>query len=86
MTGQSPTIKHQKLIVLAAFDRGEDGELYPAFPPREALFKDKAIQQAKEMATRHAGVIVWTRAVRPDEGEFGEPEIIFERGAVPQLE
>jgi len=86
MTGQAPTIKHQRYIVLAAFDRGGDGELYPAFEPREAPSQERAVQQAKEMATRHAGVIVWARTAMPDQGEFGDPEIIFERGAVPNPE
>jgi hypothetical protein len=28
-----PQTKHPKLIVVVAFDRGEDGELFPAFGP-----------------------------------------------------
>jgi hypothetical protein len=28
-----PQPKHPKLIVVVAFDRGEDGELFPAFGP-----------------------------------------------------
>ena len=85
MTGTTPTLKSMKLIVLVAFDRGEDGELHPAFPAREVLNVDRAVQQAKELATRHSGVIVWTRQVRPDEGEFGEPEVVFQRGALPTM-
>jgi len=82
----APSLKSRKLIVLAAFDRGEDGELYPAFSAREMLAEYRAVQQAREMATRHAGVIVWTRHLKPDEGEFGEAEVVFQRGSLPVME
>lgn len=38
------------------------------------------------IATRYAGVILWTRHVKPDEGEFSEPEIVFQRGALPAMD
>jgi len=42
--------------------------------------EERAMAQAREMATYRAGVITWTRSVRPDEGVFGEPEMLFRHG------
>jgi hypothetical protein len=57
-TGQLPVPKlGQKLVVLMAFDRDEEGALQPAFEPRQMPDERRAIQTAKEMATRHVGVI-----------------------------
>ena len=50
------------------------------------LSEERAVSLAKEMATYHAGVITWTRSVRPDEGIFGEPEVLFQHGDVPELD
>ncbi len=50
-----------KLIVLLAFDRGEDGELMPAFEAREMQDEATAVRTAKEMARRHVEVITWSR-------------------------
>lgn len=86
MSGQPPIIKPSILIVLCAFDRGEDGELHPAFEPREMPSERLAVEQARIMATRYVGVIAWTRSARPDEGDFGEPLVLFQRGEVPELE
>lgn len=62
-----------KLIVLLAFDRSEDGDLLPAFEPREMRDEGTAIRTAKEMARRHVGVIAcpvrptccWANSARP---------------------
>jgi hypothetical protein len=50
-----------QLIVLAAFDRNNDGELVPAFEPRGMRDEDQATRTAREMKDRHAGVIAWVR-------------------------
>jgi len=55
MTDQPPT--PTRLVVLLAFDRGEDGELLPAFEPREMRDEGTAIRTAKDLAHRHVGVI-----------------------------
>ena len=75
-----------KLIVLLAFDKGEDGELIPAFEAREMQDEATAIRTAKEMARRHVGVITWTRTADLINGEFGEPVVLFQNGDVPELE
>ena len=86
--GQLPEQKDPPttLIVLMAFDKGEDGEMLPVFEPREMPDERRAIQTAKEMSFRYAAVVTWKRSVRPEKGEFGEPEILFQTGDVPDLD
>jgi hypothetical protein len=45
-----PQQKRPKLIVVVAFDRGEDGELFPAFGPADQQSEDRAIRTAKALA------------------------------------
>lgn len=75
-----------KLIVVAAFDRGDDGELVPAFEPREMPDERRAKQAAIELKGRHAGVIAWSRDADPAMGEFGPPKILAVFGDVPDME
>lgn len=75
-----------RLIVYMAFDRDEDGELRPAFEAREAQSENTAIYRARLLATEHAGVIAWAREAKPDVGEYGEPEVLFQAGEVPEME
>lgn len=74
------------LIVVWAFDKGEDGEMVPAFDPREMPDERRAVAAAKLAAATHSAAIAWKRSVRPDRGEFGEPEILFQHGPVPDLD
>ncbi|HTN63508.1 MAG TPA: hypothetical protein VL147_18465 [Devosia sp.] len=76
----------QKLIVLLAFDKGEDGELIPAFEAREMRDEGTAVRTAKELARRHVGVITWSRTADLVNGEFGEPVVLFQHGDVPEIE
>lgn len=85
-SGQLPVQKSTTLIVLAAFERGEDGELRPAFEAQQMPSEHSAIQRAKLMSRSYAGVIAWKRPARPDEGEFGEPEVLWQAGDVPEME
>ncbi|MEQ1943519.1 hypothetical protein ABMA32_13980 [Mesorhizobium sp. VNQ89] len=75
-----------KLIVAAAFDRGEDGELVAAYGPAEQQSEERAIRTAKALATKHAGVIAWSREANPAIGEYGEPTTLFQAGDVPDME
>lgn len=75
-----------KLIVLAAFDEDEDGNLKPAFDPREANSEERAKYDARLLAARHAGVIAWTREVDPSIGDYGDPVILFQNGKIPEME
>ncbi|MDB5586821.1 MAG: hypothetical protein JWP26_1791 [Devosia sp.] len=78
--------KPTKLIVLLAFDRSEDGELLPAFEPREMRDEGTAIRTAREMARRHVGVIAWSRSADLLLGEFGPPVVLYQEGDVPDLD
>ena len=78
--------KPTKLIVLLAFDRSEDGELLPAFEPREMRDEGTAIRTAKELARRHVGVITWSRSADLILGEFGPPVVLYQDGDVPDLD
>lgn len=75
-----------KLIVLAAFDKDDEGNLQPAFEPREMQDERRAISGARELKDKHAGVIAWVRDARPDIGEFGPPTILAVYGEVPDME
>jgi len=81
---QPPT----KLIVYLAFVRDEEGELRPAFDAREAQSESAAKQQARLLwsSGKYAGAIAWWRSADLVNGEFGEPEVLFSEGDVPDLE
>ncbi|AZV21145.1 MULTISPECIES: hypothetical protein [Mesorhizobium] len=78
--------KNPRLIVVVAFDRGEDGELFPAFGPADQQSEDRAIRTAKALAAKHAGVIAWSREADPTLGEYGPPNTLFVSGDVPDME
>ena len=75
-----------KLIVLIAFDKNEDGELVPAFDPRQYDDEGRARREATAIAAKHAGVIAWSREADPAIGEYGEPTELFRSGEIPDLE
>lgn len=75
-----------KLIVVMAFDPDENGDLQPAVEPVEYQSEARAVQAAKMLATKHAGVIAWSREARPLQGEYGEPIELFRKGSVPPLD
>jgi hypothetical protein len=81
-----PKLPKLKLIVLMAFDRGEEGELVPAFEAREMPDERRAVQTAQEMSHRHDGVIAWARDANPALGEFGVSEELFRSGDIPDLD
>lgn len=81
------TTPRPRLIVVAAFDRDEEGELQPVQGyPAEQQSEDRAKRLAQTLAGRHAGVIAWSREANPQIGEYGEPTILFKHGAVPDME
>lgn len=77
-----------KLIVLLAFLRDDEGELQPAFEPREMQSEERARHEARMMAAtgKYAGVIAWARSAQPDIGEYGPPEVLFQHGETPEME
>ena len=78
--------KSPKLIVVVAFDRGDDGELFAAFGPADQQSEDRAIRTAKALAAKHVGVIAWSREADPTLGEYGPPSTLFVSGDVPDME
>lgn len=86
MSAITPSPKMPKLIVVVAFDRGEDGELTEAFGPAEQQSEERAVRTAKGLASKHAGVIAWSREANPALGEYGEPVVLFTVGDVPDME
>jgi hypothetical protein len=82
-----PQSKSGKLIVVAAFDRDEEGELRPAAGfPLEQQSEERAVRLAKGLAGKHAGVIAWSRDADPSIGEYGAPKTLFTAGDVPDME
>ena len=81
-----PQAKTPKLIVVIAFDRDAEGELQPLFGPQDFQTEERAVRVAKALATKHDGVIAWSREARPDIGEYGDPTTLFTAGDVPDME
>lgn len=75
-----------KLIVVAAFDRDEEGELQAVFGPAESISEERAVRTAKGLAGKHAGVIAWSREANPSIGEYGPPKTLYVWGDVPDME
>ena len=59
-----------KMIVMAAFDEDDEGNLVPAFDPREFNDAGRAKREAQMIAGKHAGVIAWQRTADPSIGEM----------------
>ncbi|MEI9411857.1 hypothetical protein [Mesorhizobium salmacidum] len=81
-----PSQKKPKLIVVVAFDRGEDGELFTAYGPTDQQSEERAIRMAKALASTHVGVIAWSRDADPALGDYGPPTTLFVSGDVPDME
>lgn len=79
---QAEVPRLQRLIVFAAFKRGDDGEISPAFEAREMPSERVAVQQAKVAAALYAGAIAWYRDGDVVNGDFDDAVILFERGDV----
>ncbi len=74
------------LIVVMAFEDDGDGGLRAAFEPREFQSEQRAKIEAGSLINAYPAVIAWSREARPDVGEYGEPEVLFSFGPVPEME
>ena len=74
------------LIVVVVFDQGDAGELFPVGEPQQFETEERAVRVAKDLASKHAGVLAWSREARPDVGEYGPPRIIYSTGEVLEME
>lgn len=81
-----PGQKKPKLIVVVAFDRGDEGDLFTAYGPTDQQSEERAVRTAKALASRHAGVIAWSRDADPALGDYGPPTTLFVSGDVPDME
>lgn len=86
MSGQLPVAVPTKLVVLMAFDKDADGNLLPAWDAREMQSADRAIRTAKDIAHLHAGVIAWIREANIALGDYGQSEVLFQQGLIPDLD
>ncbi|MBZ9887303.1 hypothetical protein LB559_05010 [Mesorhizobium sp. BR1-1-3] len=86
MSNDVPDQKKPKLIVVVAFDRGEDGDLFTAYGPTDQQSEDRAIRTAKALASNHVGVIAWSRDADPALGDYGLPTVLFTNGELPDME
>jgi hypothetical protein len=86
MSSITPQQKMPKLIVVVAFDRGDDGELQTVLGPAEQQSEERAVRTAQALAPKHTGVIAWSREANPALGEYGEPTTLFVSGEVPDME
>ena len=80
--------KPTKLIVLLAFVRDEEGELQPAFEPRELQSEDRAKMDARRLVGlgTYEGVIAWSRTADMVNGVFGDPVVLYQHGSIPEME
>ncbi|TDK31285.1 hypothetical protein E2F50_20300 [Rhizobium deserti] len=69
-------------LYIFAFDLDDRDQAVQAFAPRVAASKAAAIEEARHLEGRHAGVVVWRREGDPVVGEEGEPEVVFSVGRV----
>lgn len=70
-----------KLVVLAAFDKNDCAGLRSA-PGRHG----SARGEAELLAGSHAGLVAWSRHAGPRLGEYGQPEMLFQAGDIPNME
>ncbi|KQY22545.1 hypothetical protein [Rhizobium sp. Root482] len=82
----SDQTKSTKLVVLAAFDLDDEGNLYPAFEARQVDNAERAVREARMIADEHAGVVAWSRDADPMVGEYGPPTILYQNGQIPGME
>ncbi len=68
-------------FVVVPFNKDEEGNLVPG-EAKEAPNGDRAKRLAQGMAERNAGAIAFSRTGDPDQGDFGEAQVIGVFGAV----
>lgn len=67
-------------ISIFAFDLDDRGQPIQAWETVVEGTQVKAIEEAKDAATRHAGVLVVKRDGRPSVGEESDPMVVFRLG------
>lgn len=76
----------RKLIVLSAFNKDDNGILWPAFEPRQMKKEETAVYVAQTLVNDYDGVVVWCSEGNPAIGEQGPSVILFQSGSVPEFD
>jgi hypothetical protein len=69
-------------VYIVAFELDDRGQAIQAFAPRVVASEILAIEEARDLGQRHAGVVVWKREGNPVIGEEGDPEVVFSVGRI----
>jgi hypothetical protein len=72
-------------ISIYAYDHNERGDAIQAWETVAGSEAD-AIEEAKDAATSHAGVLVVRRDGKPSVGEKGDPIVVFRLGKTGDLD
>lgn len=67
-----------KLIVVAAFDWGNDGQFVQSFGPAEQKTEESAIELAEALDRKHQCVVAWCRQIDLQSGQDGPLTILFQ--------
>ncbi|MBW6425552.1 hypothetical protein KX729_29530 [Rhizobium sp. XQZ8] len=65
-----------------AFDLDDRNQPVKAFEPHAAASVEAAVDAARNLSSRHAGVVAWKLESDPVVGEEGHPEVLFQAGRV----
>jgi hypothetical protein len=75
-----------QLIVVVVFDKDDAGTLFPVGEPWQFDNEERAVRVARDLASKHDGVIAWSRQAQPDIGEYGPPKILYQAGEAINME
>ncbi|WP_040675731.1 hypothetical protein [Rhizobium grahamii] len=72
-------------LFIVVFDRDFSGDVVPVWETVVGDDEPEALEEAKLLAMRHAGVIVWRESL-PVDGKEGDPIIVFQSGAIGDID
>ena len=72
-------------LFIVVFDRDFSGDVVPVWETVVGDDEPEALEEAKSLAMRHAGVIVWRESL-PIDGKEGDPIIVFQSGAIGDID
>jgi hypothetical protein len=72
-----------RVIVVMAFDRANDGELELAFDAVRFDKEERALNAARNLAGQHVGILVLSWEAEPNIGSYGPSTVLFQSGEVP---
>lgn len=72
-----------RVIVVIAFDRKNNGDIEPAFDAVQFASEARALSAARNLTGQHVGILVLSWDAEPDSGSYGPPTVLFQSGEVP---